>query len=880
MTRKKILIHVLGSGSLGHIRLGEMIAYQLSNCFPGAELILVSENDIIPLFKNVGSIRDNCKFIKLKHKKIIKNNQDESLANNGGDLYQYCTNLDEIILKKKPDIIIFLALFPKQVLERIKSLPNKNILITWTYKKEQWEIFLNNNYNKYFDAIYLIDLEKPKITYQKNVHYIGPIRPYLNQKSALSKYLIKKYKLDRNKFTILITAGGGGFASAENVLNNLDQIIDKYNNQVRFIIISGLFYRKFKTLENQRENIIVEKYEPHIFELMPHCQLVISEAGYNTVNEIITTATPAILIPGFRNNDNQQIRAKFLKREAGVKVIDNIKEVSAIITKYMRNNKELLKIKERLSNLQLSDGNEKLFDKIIQLDSKEPVVLKVGNRCNNNCIYCQLLNIKSRRNKSFNGLCKELDRLKGNGVVKIIFPCNTDNRSDFLKIIKYAKNLGFKIGLRTNGRIFIYKTLAKEVVEYIDRFEIFLNSIEKDENLKICRIDSLAQTIEGVRNLIKLKANIQINTVITNYNYENLKSLILFCAKNRVYNIWLIYPVIAKNKNKYIPKISEAYQYIDDAFVLAKDNNIKIITGKLFNNPYIDDNLILDYDLAEVKYKKVLDDKQKQISVIIPTYNRKEFLYLTLLSLFCQNYSKDKYEIIVVDDGSNDKTIDMIKKLKPTCNFKYVYWPRSKRYKFGEPGNRAGPARNLGAQYAKGSYLLFWDSDMIAPLNMLKQHFVTRPNSKSIVVGIRKMLKKGVLGKLKFNSSQYEKLELADRMIHDLEYNVYQHKFPWMLIMSSNLMITRDLFIKFNGFDKNFVFWGAEDSEFAFRLYSEGIKFIINNKAFGYHQFHQKEYISEDTFVKVAGIHMNLAYKKYLNRSFFEIRQRIIELHK
>jgi len=893
MTKKKILIHVLGSGSLGHIRLGEMVVYQLSNCFPGAELILVSENNIRPFFKNSDSIRDNCKFIKLKHKKIIKNNQDESLANNGGNLYQYHTNLDEIILKYKPDTVFFLALFPSQVLNRIKNLHNKNILVTWAYKKEQWEIFLNNNYDKYFDTIYLIDLDKPKIEYRENIHYIGPIMPYVNKKTNVSKYLFKKYKLDRNKFTILITVGGGGFSSAGNVLNNINNIIDKFDSKIRFIIISGPFYQKFKILEDQWKNVIVEKYEPYIFELMSHCRLVISEAGYNTINEIITTSTPAILIPGFRNNDDQQARAKFLKRGAGVKVIDNIEKIPAIITKYIKNSKELLKIKKRLSDLQLLKGNDKLFDKIIQLDnnSKEPVVLKVSDACNNNCIYCKLLDIKNKRNKSFNEIKRELGRIKENGTVEVIFPCNTDNRSDFLEIIKYTKSLAFKIKLRTNGRIFIYKTLAKMAVKYIDSFEVFLNSTEKEINLKICLTDSLKQTVYGIRNLIKLKANIQIDTVITNYNYKNLKPLILFCAKNRLYNIWLIYPVIAKNRSRYIPEISESSLYIDNAFVLAKDDNINIITGKLFNNSYINNDLILDYDLAEVKHKKVLDHKQKQISVVVPTYNRKGLLYLTLLSLFYQNYSRDKYEIIVVDDGSDDNTIGMIKKLKPTCNFKYIYWPRSKKYKFGEPDNRAGPARNLGAYHSQGSYLLFWDSDMIAKSDMLKQHFITRPDSNSIVMGTRIMLKKGLLGslsvieliisrKLKFNVSQFGELESADRVLQDLQYDVYQYDFPWMLIMSSNLMVARDLFIKFNGFDKNFVFWGAEDSEFAYRLSVAGIKLIINRKAFGYHQFHHKEYVSKNIFVEMVGINMDLAYKKHLDKSFFGVRQRIIELYK
>src|SRR5258708_38459 len=86
-----------------------------------------------------------------------------------------------------------------------------------------------------------------------------------------------------------------------------------------------------------------------------------------------------------------------------------------------------------------------------------------------------------------------------------------------------------------------------------------------------------------------------------------------------------------------------------------------------------------------------------EFSVIIPTYNRLNFLKHAINSIRGQNY--DGYEIIVVDDGSIDGTSEYLASLGNE-----VKWLRQE--------NR-GPAaaRNVGATKATGSYIAFLDSD-------------------------------------------------------------------------------------------------------------------------------------------------------------------------
>lgn len=91
-----------------------------------------------------------------------------------------------------------------------------------------------------------------------------------------------------------------------------------------------------------------------------------------------------------------------------------------------------------------------------------------------------------------------------------------------------------------------------------------------------------------------------------------------------------------------------------------------------------------------------------KISVVIPSYNDKSDLERCLESLGDQSVSE--MEIIVVDDGSADGTVEMLERLSASV-------PGISFYKQSHKG--AGSARNLGAKKAGGDVLVFVDSDMV-----------------------------------------------------------------------------------------------------------------------------------------------------------------------
>lgn len=98
-------------------------------------------------------------------------------------------------------------------------------------------------------------------------------------------------------------------------------------------------------------------------------------------------------------------------------------------------------------------------------------------------------------------------------------------------------------------------------------------------------------------------------------------------------------------------------------------------------------------------------------SIIIPTYNRGELISKTIHSVLAQTFTD--FEVIVVDDGSNDDTKWVVEAISDS-RVKYIYQSNGER----------GKARNNGTKHATGQYVFFLDSDDL----LYPQHLETAYN--------------------------------------------------------------------------------------------------------------------------------------------------------
>lgn len=115
----------------------------------------------------------------------------------------------------------------------------------------------------------------------------------------------------------------------------------------------------------------------------------------------------------------------------------------------------------------------------------------------------------------------------------------------------------------------------------------------------------------------------------------------------------------------------------------------------------------------------------KEISVIIPTYNRENSIHRAISSVLQQTFQD--FELIIVDDGSQDGTLDLIKTITD---------PRIKVVRHSKNSGTA-EARNTGVKSSLGRYVAFLDSDdEWLPEKISRQMEVLRNREEEIIANV------------------------------------------------------------------------------------------------------------------------------------------------
>jgi glycosyltransferase involved in cell wall biosynthesis len=103
------------------------------------------------------------------------------------------------------------------------------------------------------------------------------------------------------------------------------------------------------------------------------------------------------------------------------------------------------------------------------------------------------------------------------------------------------------------------------------------------------------------------------------------------------------------------------------------------------------------------------------VSVVVPTFNRKDLLERCIASLQEQTYPKDHYEILVIDNGSHDVSWELLERLAQQYSIPVQLYRNHSSYRV------PAASRNLGVREARGELIAFTDSDCIAAPDWLEK---------------------------------------------------------------------------------------------------------------------------------------------------------------
>lgn len=208
-------------------------------------------------------------------------------------------------------------------------------------------------------------------------------------------------------------------------------------------------------------------------------------------------------------------------------------------------------------------------------------------------------------------------------------------------------------------------------------------------------------------------------------------------------------------------------------------------------------------------------------SVVIATRNRAALLEKCLASL-AEGPADERYEIIVVDNGSTDSTVAVVDRAT-------MRWPFVRRISEPRPGSAR--ALHAGALSAQGALLIFVDDDMVAVPGFVGQHLrMHSAHPGCCAVGdIRSAPSRHPFDRMQAYIFDGPRISLGSREPGPFDY--------W----SGNASLARDLYLRVGGYREEFGDIGyGKDVDFGQRLVAAGVTLRFVPEALTYHHFTER----------------------------------------
>lgn len=217
-----------------------------------------------------------------------------------------------------------------------------------------------------------------------------------------------------------------------------------------------------------------------------------------------------------------------------------------------------------------------------------------------------------------------------------------------------------------------------------------------------------------------------------------------------------------------------------------------------------------------------------RVSVIIPTYNREAFIGEAIKSVLDQSY-KD-FEVIVVDDGSTDRTSLEVEKFG--SKVKYIHQPNSER----------AVARNKGVENSSGELIAFLDSDDVWAPAKLEEQIKILDNDSEIIMTYGQSLR---------IDQKSNKIKPAKRQLEGYSGNVFESLLMRNFVGSPTPLVRREQFTETRGFETKYIPY--EDWELWLRLSLKG-KFHFIEKPLAFYRVHPGQSLKSATAQRIEKV--------------------------
>jgi glycosyltransferase involved in cell wall biosynthesis len=267
-------------------------------------------------------------------------------------------------------------------------------------------------------------------------------------------------------------------------------------------------------------------------------------------------------------------------------------------------------------------------------------------------------------------------------------------------------------------------------------------------------------------------------------------------------------------------------------------------------------------------------------TVVVPTYNRKRLLQLTLESLDKQNLSRDRFEVLVVDDGSDDDTAAVVSTFEDRLDLRYFFQP--------DEGYRLARARNVGISWARGEICVFVDAGVLLHSGAMSAHVASHEASAE------PLALNGYVFCFNLNNEdaalirKVVDVDDVDATIASMArtgawpdlredfYTRYTDDFdhvpaPWLMHWGCHASARTEQLRKVGMCDEAFRQWGAEDLDLAYRLHRDGARFAVNRAASSIHYPHDKDHTDNAKSAQHNYRYMARKYRTPITRLLTEV---------